>query len=229
MKYQNIKEGIFKKRPNRFLAHVEVEKKEEICHVKNTGRCKELLIEGVTVYVEHHNNPKRKTNYSLIGVKKGDQIVNMDSQAPNKVVMEWLKAGGLYENPSVIKPEKTYGDSRFDFYVEAEEHRCFIEVKGVTLEEEGIARFPDAPTERGIKHIKELGRCIEDGYEAYLIFVIQMKGIVQFEPNNRTQKEFGKALIEAQKKGVHILAYDCIVTEDSLILDKEIPVQLKEK
>ncbi len=229
MKYQNIKEGIFKKRPNRFLAHVEVEKKEEICHVKNTGRCKELLIEGVTVYVEHHNNPKRKTNYSLIGVKKGDQIVNMDSQAPNKVVMEWLKAGGLYENPSVIKPEKTYGDSRFDFYVEAEEHRCFIEVKGVTLEEEGIARFPDAPTERGIKHIKELGRCIQDGYEAYLIFVIQMKGIVQFEPNNRTQKEFGKALIEAQKKGVHILAYDCIVTEDSLILDKEIPVQLKEK
>ena len=179
--------------------------------------------------MEHHNNPKRKTNYSLIGVKKGDQIVNMDSQAPNKVVMEWLKAGGLYENPSVIKPEKTYGDSRFDFYVEAEEHRCFIEVKGVTLEEEGIARFPDAPTERGIKHIKELGRCIQDGYEAYLIFVIQMKGIVQFEPNNRTQKEFGKALIEAQKKGVHILAYDCIVTEDSLILDKEIPVQLKEK
>lgn len=229
MKYQNIKEGIFKKRPNRFLAHVEVEKKEEICHVKNTGRCKELLIEGVTVYVEHHNNPKRKTNYSLIGVKKGDQIVNMDSQAPNKVVMEWLKAGGLYENPSVIKPEKTYGDSRFDFYVEAEEHRCFIEVKGVTLEEEGIARFPDAPTERGIKHIKELGRCMQDGYEAYLIFVIQMKGIVQFEPNNGTQKEFGKALIEAQKKGVHILAYDCIVTEDSLILDKEIPVQLKEK
>ena len=229
MKYQNIKEGIFKKRPNRFLAHIEVDKKEEICHVKNTGRCKELLMEGVTVYVEHHNNPKRKTNYSLIGVKKGDQIVNIDSQTPNKVVMEWLKSGGLYENPSVIKPEKTYGDSRFDFYVEAEEHRCFIEVKGVTLEEEGIARFPDAPTERGIKHIKELGRCIEEGYEAYLIFVIQMKGIVQFEPNNRTQKEFGKALIEAQKKGVHILAYDCIVTEDSLILDKEIPIQLKEK
>lgn len=229
MQYQKIKQGIFKKRPNRFIAHVEYEGEIVTCHVKNTGRCKELLIEDTTVYIEESDNPNRKTKYSLIGVKKGDILINMDSQAPNKVVAEWLRAGGLYENPTVVKGEQTYGNSRFDFYVEAGEKRCFIEVKGVTLEENSIARFPDAPTERGVKHIKELCSCIQDGYEAYIIFVIQLKGVTKFEPNIHTQPEFQKVLIEARQQGVHILAYDCIVGEDSLILDQPVVVDLKEE
>lgn len=228
MKYEHIRQGIFKSRPNRFIAHVELDGEIVSCHVKNTGRCKELLLEGVTVFLEEHDNPNRKTKYSLIGVKKGELLINMDSQAPNKVVEEWLKAGGLYKNPSLIKREKTYGNSRFDFYVEAGEHRCFLEVKGVTLEDEKVARFPDAPTERGIKHIKELCTCIKDGYEAYIIFVIQLKGVVKFEPNTKTQPEFQQDLLEAQKEGVNILAYDCVVTKDSLVLDQKIDVDLKE-
>ncbi len=228
MKYKNIRQGIFLSRPNRFIAYVELDGEVVKCHVKNTGRCKELLIEGVTVFLEEHDNPNRKTKYSLIGVKKGDILINMDSQAPNKVVEEWLKEGGLYANPSLVKREKTYGNSRFDFYVEAGEKRCFIEVKGVTLEEEQIAKFPDAPTERGIKHIKELCDCRKDGYEAYIIFVIQLKGIIKFEPNIRTQPEFQQALINAKRAGVHILAYDCLVTEDTLQIDEKVDVDLKE-
>ena len=228
MKYKNIRQGIFLSRPNRFIAYVELDGEVVKCHVKNTGRCKELLIEGVTVFLEEHDNPNRKTKYSLIGVKKGDILINMDSQAPNKVVEEWLKEGGLYENPSLVKREKTYGNSRFDFYVEAGEKRCFIEVKGVTLEEEQIAKFPDAPTERGIKHIKELCDCRKDGYEAYIIFVIQLKGIVKFEPNIQTQPEFQQALVKAKRAGVHILAYDCLVTQDELWIDQKIDVDLKE-
>lgn len=228
MKYKNIRQGIFLSRPNRFIAYVELDGEVVKCHVKNTGRCKELLIEGVTVFLEEHDNPNRKTKYSLIGVKKGDILINMDSQAPNKVVEEWLKEGGLYENPSLVKREKTYGNSRFDFYVEAGEKRCFIEVKGVTLEEEQIAKFPDAPTERGIKHIKELCDCRKDGYEAYIIFVIQLKGIVKFEPNIQTQPEFQQALMKAKREGVHILAYDCFVTQDELWIDQKIDVDLKE-
>lgn len=228
MKYKNIRQGIFLSRPNRFIAYVELDGEVVKCHVKNTGRCKELLIEGVTVFLEEHDNPNRKTKYSLIGVKKGDILINMDSQAPNKVVEEWLKEGGLYENPSLVKREKTYGNSRFDFYVEAGEKRCFIEVKGVTLEEEQIAKFPDAPTKRGIKHIKELCDCRKDGYEAYIIFVIQLKGIIKFEPNIRTQPEFQQALINAKRAGVHILAYDCLVTEDTLQIDEKVDVDLKE-
>ncbi|MBO8462624.1 MAG: DNA/RNA nuclease SfsA [Firmicutes bacterium] len=228
MKYKNIRQGIFLSRPNRFIAYVELDGEVVKCHVKNTGRCKELLIEGVTVFLEEHDNPNRKTKYSLIGVKKGDILINMDSQAPNKVVEEWLKEGGLYANPSLVKREKTYGNSRFDFYVEAGEKRCFIEVKGVTLEEEQIAKFPDAPTERGIKHIKELCDCRKDGYEAYIIFVIQLKGIVKFEPNIQTQPEFQQALMKAKREGVHILAYDCFVTQDELWIDQKIDVDLKE-
>ena len=228
MKYKNIRQGIFLSRPNRFIAYVELDGEVVKCHVKNTGRCKELLIEGVTVFLEEHDNPNRKTKYSLIGVKKGDILINMDSQAPNKVVEEWLKEGGLYANPSLVKREKTYGNSRFDFYVEAGEKRCFIEVKGVTLEEEQIAKFPDAPTERGIKHIKELCDCRKDGYEAYIIFVIQLKGIVKFEPNIQTQPEFQQALMKAKREGVHILAYDCFVTQAELWIDQKIDVDLKE-
>lgn len=226
MQYNNMKTGIFIERPNRFIAYVMIEGKLEKCHVKNTGRCKELLIEGVEVYVECHNDPKRKTQFSLIGVKKGNTLINMDSQAPNKVVMEWLKAGNLYPNPTFLKGEKTYGQSRFDFYMEQLDRKCYIEVKGVTLEENGVAMFPDAPTERGVKHILELCKCIEDGYEAYIIFVIQMKGIKEFRPNTIRQPEFHQALIEANKKGVKILAYDCIVTKNSLIIDQEIPISL---
>ncbi|MEE1312482.1 MAG: DNA/RNA nuclease SfsA [Lachnospiraceae bacterium] len=226
MHYENMINGIFIRRPNRFLAHVEIEGKEEICHVKNTGRCKELLIPGTKVYVQRHNNPNRKTKFSLIGVQKENLLINMDSQAPNQAVLEWINRGGLFSNPSFIKREKTYGNSRFDLYVEYEGKKAFIEVKGVTLEEDGIAKFPDAPTERGIKHIEELIRCQNDGYEAYLLFVIQMKGIKYFSPNDHTHAEFGNTLRKASASGVHIIAMDCNITPDTMEIDQEIPVVL---
>lgn len=226
MKYKEIVMGIFIDRPNRFIARVLINGQEELCHVKNTGRCKELLIKGVTVYLEHHDNTNRKTAYSLIGVYKGDVLINMDSQAPNKVVGEWLANGGLFSDITLIRPETTYHNSRFDFYVETPSKNYFIEVKGVTLEEDGIARFPDAPTPRGVRHIEELTDAIKDGYGAYIIFVIQLKGISSFEPNVRTHQAFADALREAHSQGVNILALDCIVTFDTLTIDKEIPVTL---
>lgn len=226
MYYEAIRKGIFRKRPNRFLAHVEIDGKEEICHVKNTGRCKELLIPGTTVYVQEHDNPKRKTRFSLIAVEKGHRLINMDSQAPNQAVEEWIQNGGLFHELSFLKREKTYGSSRFDLYAEYGKQKAFIEVKGVTLEEDSIARFPDAPTERGIKHIEELIHCHQNGYEAYLFFVIQMKGITHFEPNRRTHPAFGDALQKAQSAGVHIQALDCIITPDTMQIDQEIPVIL---
>lgn len=226
MKYKNIVEGKFAARPNRFIAHVEINGQTEICHVKNTGRCRELLIEGSRVFLEKSDNPHRKTKYDLISVYKGDMLVNMDSQVPNKAVGEWLASGGLFEDITVIKPEKTYGNSRFDFYVEAADRRIFMEVKGVTLEHDGIARFPDAPTERGVKHLRELKACIEDGYEAYVVFVIQMKGIELFMPNIETHREFAEVLKEAQEAGVRVLAYDCDVTEDSIKISSPVPVKL---
>lgn len=226
MKYENIVEGSFISRPNRFLAKVMIRGKEETAHVKNTGRCKELLIPGTKVFLEEHDNPKRKTKFSLIGVLKEDVMVNMDSQAPNKVIGEWLQAGGIYSHPDIIKPEQKYGSSRFDFYLESGERKAFVEVKGVTLEEEGIARFPDAPTERGVKHMEELQQCLKEGYEAYIIFVIQMKGILHFEPNDRTHKVFGDTLRKAVNKGVHVIALDCIVEKNKLTVDQQIPVVL---
>lgn len=229
MKYLNIVKGIFLERPNRFIAHVRIKGKEEIVHVKNTGRCKELLIPGCEVYLEGHDNPKRKTKFSLIGVKKGDILINMDSQAPNKVVGEWLKQGGIYKKPTLLKAEKTYGSSRFDFYMEEGEKKAYLEVKGVTLEVDGVARFPDAPTERGIKHMKELIQAKEEGYDAYLMFVIQMKGIKHFEPNDVTHQAFGDTLREAKEKGVHVMAMDCQVTKDSLLIDQQIPIHLLDK
>ena len=225
--YKNIKRGIFKSRPNRFIAHVEIDGVIEVCHVKNTGRCKELLIEDATVFVEENNNPLRKTKYSLIGVKKGDRLINMDSQAPNKVVYEWIKDGNLFKDVINIKTEKTYGNSRFDLYVETKGEKAFIEVKGVTLEEDGIVRFPDAPTIRGIKHINELIECKQDGYEAYLILVVQMKDVKWFEPNNKTQPEFSKALIRAKEAGVNIIAMDCEVLENALTIRDEVKVVLE--
>lgn len=216
MKYNNIVKGKFISRPNRFIANIEINGKVEICHVKNTGRCKELLIPNAQVFVQKNDNPKRKTKFSLIGVVKGDRMINMDSQVTNKVVHEWILKDSLFKDVIKIKPEEKYNNSRFDFYIETKKEKAFIEVKGVTLENAGIVKFPDAPTERGVKHIKELCDSIKDGYEAYLIFVIQMKNVLYFEPNAETHKEFAEALREAKKCGVHILALDCEVTEDSI-------------
>ena len=216
MNYNNILEGKFISRPNRFIAHIEINGKVEICHVKNTGRCKELLTPNAIVFVEENNNPNRKTKFSLIGVIKGKRMINMDSQVTNKVVHEWILKGNLLKEVTLIKPEKKYNNSRFDFYIETENRKIFIEVKGVTLESEGIVKFPDAPTERGVKHVKELCDCIKDGYEAYIIFVIQMKDVLHFEPNIETHKEFAEVLKEAAKKGVNIIAVDCEVKEDSI-------------
>ena len=226
MKYENIIRGKFIERPNRFIAHVEVNGKTEICHVKNTGRCKELLIPGVTVFLQENDNPKRKTKFSLIGVIKGERIVNIDSQVPNKAVHEWIRKGNLFKEVTLVKPEKTYNKSRFDFYVETKEKKIFMEVKGVTLEENNVVRFPDAPTERGVKHINELCDCIKEGYEAYIVFVIQMRGVSYFEPNDETHKEFGDALRKAKKLGVNIIAVDCEITEDSIEIKDYVEVRV---
>ena len=226
MHYSNIQRAIFLRRPNRFIAYIEVDGREEVCHVKNTGRCRELLTDRATIYVEHHDNPKRKTKYSLIAVEKGSLLINMDSQAPNKVVEEWLLDKEPFGKVKLLKPECTYGSSRFDFYLETEVEKIFIEVKGVTLEEDGIVRFPDAPTERGIKHLEELCACVEAGYKAAVIFVVQMEGMQHFEPNDRTHPQFGEALRQARKAGVEVIAYECKVTPSSLEITKSIPVVL---
>lgn len=226
MKYSKIVEGRFISRPNRFIAYVEIDGKAETVHVKNTGRCKELLTDNATVYLSVSDNPQRKTKYDLIAVKKGELLINMDSQIPNDVCERWLKKGFLFSENAIIKREYTYKKSRFDFYIEDGERKIFLEVKGCTLENNGIASFPDAPTERGIKHIKELISALGDGYEAYILFVIQMKGISEFRPNDKTHKAFGDALREAKSKGVKILAYDSVVTPDSIAIDKEIYVNL---
>lgn len=227
MKYKNIVEGKFIERPNRFIAKVEIDGVTETVHVKNTGRCRELLVKGSTVCLEKSNNPERKTGYDLIAVlKNGNNIINMDSQIPNAVTEEWLKKGNLFSKNAVIRREVTHNKSRFDFYIEDGDRKIFLEVKGCTLETDGIARFPDAPTERGVKHINELIDCKNLGFEAYILFVIQMKGIKHFEPNDITHKAFGDALRRAEKSGVKILAYDCIVTPDSIEIDKEVKVLL---
>ena len=226
MQYNNIQQATFLRRPNRFIAHIEVDGREEVCHVKNTGRCRELLTDRATIYVQHHDDSKRKTKYSLIAVEKGKLLVNMDSQAPNKVVGEWLLEQEPFGKVKLLKPECTYGSSRFDFYLETEAEKFFIEVKGVTLEEDGVVRFPDAPTERGVKHLQELCACKEAGYKAAVIFVVQIEGMQYFEPNDKTHPQFGEALRQAQSAGVEVLAYECKVTPDSLVIDKAIPVKL---
>ncbi len=224
MKYERIGRGKFLERPNRFIAYVEIEGKKETVHVKNTGRCKELLQPGAEVFLQKSDNPERKTQWDLIGVKKGKRMVNMDSQIPNKVVEEWIRKGNLFLNATLIKPEKTYKQSRFDLYVEEGERRIFIEVKGVTLEMDGVVKFPDAPTERGVKHLNELCEAVREGYEAYVFFVIQMKGVKYFTPNMATHAAFGEALKHAKEQGVHVLAYDCKVSKDSIEIGKEVPV-----
>lgn len=227
MKYEKIIEGKFISRPNRFIAYVEIDGKIETVHVKNTGRCKELLKEGATVYLEVSSNPARKTKCDLIAVYKGDNLVNMDSQAPNKVALEFLKESDIFSADAKVKPEYKIGNSRIDIYVEDGDRKALIEVKGVTLEKNGVAMFPDAPTERGIKHINELIEAQREGYECYILFVIQMKGITLFKPNYATHFEFGKALQKATKSEVKILAYDCTVTPDTLKIDAPITVDLR--
>ena len=225
--YNNICEGIFLSRPNRFIAEVKIDGKIERCHVKNTGRCKELLIPNARVYVNYSDKPERTTNYDLVAVWKGERLINMDSQAPNKVLLEYLQSGQYMNGITHIKSESTYGDSRFDFYVEAGERKIFIEVKGVTLEMDGVALFPDAPTERGIKHLQGLARCINDGYEAHVVFVVQMSGIRHFTPNDATHPVFGATLSDVVKSGVKALALDCLVTPDGLTINNNLPVILE--
>ena len=226
MIYERIQKGRFLKRPNRFIAKIEINGKEETVHVKNTGRCAELLVSGAEVLVQKSENAERKTGWDLIGVRKADRLINMDSQIPNKAALEWVRAGHLFPEKVQVTPEKTYGNSRFDLYVCSEKRKAFIEVKGVTLESDNIARFPDAPTERGVKHLKELIHCMQEGYEAYLLLVIQMKGVDRFEPNWETHREFGETLQEAKKAGVHILAYDCLVEPDRMEIQDPVPVCL---
>lgn len=226
MKYNDILSAKFISRPNRFIAEIELNGEREICHVKNTGRCKELLTQGSDVYVQYFDSPKRKTRYDLISVYKGAELINMDSQAPNKVFGEWIENGNFVPGISKIKPECKYKNSRFDFYIEAENRKIFAEVKGVTLEENGIVMFPDAPTERGVKHIKELCECVKDGYEAYLFFIVQMKNCLFFTPNRKTHQAFADALIAAEKLGVNLKALNCIVTPDELLIDKPVEIKL---
>ena len=227
MDYERIVEAIFLKRPNRFIAHVLYCGEETVVHVKNTGRCAELLQPGAIVYLQESDHQGRKTKWDLIGVKKGDRLINMDSQIPNYVVKEWLEEGHLFLNTTLIRTEKAYKNSRFDLYVEYENKKAFIEVKGVTLEENGVVRFPDAPSERAVKHLKELEEAAKEGYETYLFFVIQMRGVRYFTPNRSTHPEFADALVHAASAGVHVLAYDCNVTENSISINEEVPVVLE--
>lgn len=265
MKYQNIRVGHFISRPNRFIAKIEIEGAEEIVHVKNTGRCAELLVPGAEVYVQDslqeaedwlsdnellqgemqmavsskstNIGKKRKTRWDLIAVRKGDRLINMDSQIPNKIVKEWLEQEKWNHNLhnqsdrihgiTKIQPEYTYGKSRIDFYVEAQNRKILIEVKGVTLEENGVVRFPDAPSERAVKHVHELKEALKEGYECYVFFVIQMSGVRYFTPNMDTHPEFKEALKEAAEAGVHVVAYDCSVREDEIRIQDPVPVILE--
>lgn len=228
MKYERICSAKFIERPNRFIAYGEINGEREVIHVKNTGRCAELLRPGATIYVQESDNPERKTKWDLIAVEKGSRMINMDSQMPNKVVKEWIERGNLFEHVSLIRPETTYGNSRFDLYVETKnpDRKIFIEIKGVTLEENGVCRFPDAPSERAVKHLEELIEAKKEGYEAYVFFVIQMKGVKYFTPNVDTHPQFAEALKKAAKAGVGILAYDCEVENDTIEIRNPVDVVL---
>ena len=235
MTYQDLRSAVFLARPNRFVARVELDGREETVHVKNTGRCRELLVPGCTVYLAGSANPQRKTRYDLVAVEKARSglpplLVNMDAQAPNRVFGEWIAAGrgetlGL-PRPDFLRPETTWGNSRFDFYWELSDRRGFVEVKGCTLEDGGLALFPDAPTQRGVKHLRELAACRRAGYEAAVCFVIQMAGMTAFSPNDATHPEFGAALREARRAGVLVLAVECGLTPDSLEMTGPVPVKL---
>ena len=241
MRYQNIHRAVFLARPNRFIAKVLLEGEELIVHVKNTGRCKELLVPGCTVYLEKSDNPARKTAYDLVAVEKGQRLINMDSQAPNKLFEEWAGAGHFLPGLTLLRPETTWGNSRFDFYWEAEGRaglepaptqavdpicRGFVEVKGCTLEEDGWTYFPDAPTQRGVKHLEELIRAKGEGYGAAVCFVIQMAHVDGFSPNDRTHPEFGRALRRAAEAGVELFAFECYVNQEEIYITNRINIRL---
>ena len=225
MEYENMVPGVFLSRPNRFVAHVEIGGKTEVVHVKNTGRCRELLPAGAKVWCQQAANPARKTKFDLITVRKGDRLINMDSQAPNIAAREWLLAGGLGEIET-LRPETVHGDSRFDFSFQKDGKTCFLEVKGVTLEEDGICAFPDAPTERGAKHLRGLREAAKEGFGAWVLFVIQMENVQYLHPNDATDPAFGRELREAAENGVQILAMDCHVTESTMTIRNSVPVRL---
>ena len=226
--YEEMVPGIFLNRPNRFIAYVKIAGEEKICHVKNTGRCRELLVPGTTVWCQHHpSSANRKTEYSLIAVKKGERLINMDSQIPNQVALEWLQAGGLGAVPQIIRREVKFDNSRFDLYFEMAGKKAFMEVKGVTLEEDNLAKFPDAPTARGNKHLLELQKAVRQGYEGYILFVIQMADVLQFSPNWQTDPAFSRQLCQAAQAGVQILARECHVTPTSIQLSDPVPIQLE--
>ena len=225
MRYDRMVKGIFLARPNRFVAHIEIDGQTEVCHVKNTGRCRELLPAGAQVWCQKSANPNRKTKYDLIAVQKGDRLINMDSQAPNTAAGEWIRSGGM-GNVEQVRAETVHGDSRFDFSFILDGKQCFLEVKGVTLETDGICAFPDAPTERGVKHLRGLTAAVAEGYKAYVLFVVQMENVRYLHPNDETDPAFGAALREAAAAGVQVLAMDCKVTPESMTLRESIPVWL---
>jgi sugar fermentation stimulation protein A len=224
MEYKNIVPGVFLARPNRFIAHIEIDGQVEICHVKNTGRCRELLPVGAKVWCEKSHNPARKTKFDLISVEKGSRIINMDSQAPNAAAKEWLAQGGLGEIEN-LKPESRHGDSRFDFSFTKDGKPCFLEVKGVTLENDGVCAFPDAPTTRGAKHLRELTSLVKEGYGAYVLFVIQMSDVKYLRANRETDPDFADALRQAADAGVQVMAVDCRVEIDGMTIGKPVEVR----
>ena len=224
MRYENMTPGIFLARPNRFIAHVQIDGQPEVVHVKNTGRCRELLVPGCTVYCQRSDNPSRKTKFDLIAVRKGDRLINKDSQAPNRAAGEWLASGGLGEILG-LRAEVKQGDSRFDFAFEKDGKKCFLEVKGCTLEEDGVCAFPDAPTERGARHIRGLTELARAGYGAYILFVIQMSDVKYIRPHHETDPEIGRALREAAANGVQLIAMDCAVEVDRM--EVRLPVLVK--
>ena len=225
MEYADMVAGRFLARPNRFIAHVQIDGQVEICHVKNTGRCRELLQVGAEVWCQKASNPNRKTKYDLITVRKGHRLINMDSQAPNIAAGEWLAEGGLGQ-VEALRPETFHGDSRYDFSFVKDGKTCFLEVKGVTLETDGVCAFPDAPTERGAKHLRGLAQAVQEGFGAYVLFVIQMEDVKYLHPNDGTDPEFGKALREAAENGVQVMAVDCHVTEDTMVIGDFVEVRL---
>ena len=225
MKYANMVPGTFLSRPNRFIAHVRIGGQTEVVHVKNTGRCRELLSAGARVWCQRSDNPARKTKYDLITVRKGERLINMDSQAPNTAAKEWLSSGGLGQVED-LRAETVHGDSRFDFSFRKDGRQCFLEVKGVTLETDGVCAFPDAPTQRGAKHLRGLAEAVKSGFGAYVLFVIQMADVEYLHPNDATDPDFGAALREAAAAGVRVLAVDCEVTAEEMRIRNPVPVRL---
>ena len=223
MRYGKTVRGVFVSRPNRFVARVEIDGTVETVHVKNTGRCREILVPGATVVLEDSGNPGRKTRYDLIAAYKNGMLINIDSQAPNKAFSEFIPRSGLFGEDPQVFPEHSHGDSRFDFYIESGKRRIFVEVKGVTKEIDGVCMFPDAPTDRGLKHVKGLETTLSEGFEAYVALIVQMKGMREFVPDYAIHEEFGRELEKAKSMGVGVLVYDCLVTEDSMTVDSPLP------